>query len=215
MDDVALRVLWARGLGELTGVKPGEWVDHCYELLTEHPLNGDGAGDGRRSFPRDRAVPLTATSSGVSFPSEARRQNDDGLLGPCLSVFENKQGGRVAVSTYAPWEQLGRAAKRRQLLNVAAWLTAGQTPIRIDENVRVVPFVRRNKSGQKVAAVLLNSSFDETGPLKVRFRSLGKPLHLVGRKGLAALPSARGREETVVHVPSIPPWRTTVLVTGD
>ena len=47
-DSCALEVLWSRGLGEFTGVRPGKKVlGGAVETLTTHALNGRFPGDSR------------------------------------------------------------------------------------------------------------------------------------------------------------------------
>ena len=134
MDGEALAVLWARGLGELAGVRPGEHLPGgMAERLTMHPLNGAGAGDVREALvgPGDFTCNLIAVAEGVGDLAHLDYCNGiDG--GSCLSTYTNALGGRVVVSSYAPWQRLGRAAKRRQLLALADWLSGGRLPVLIE-----------------------------------------------------------------------------------
>ena len=56
--------------------------------------------------------------------------------GGCLSVYENALGGRVAVTSYAPWRRLGSLCKRSQLTELADWLSFNKMPVRIDALLR-------------------------------------------------------------------------------
>ncbi|MFO8012243.1 MAG: hypothetical protein R6X20_02945 [Phycisphaerae bacterium] len=212
MDAEALSVLHARGLGNLTGVRPGRALRHCYEHLTDHPLNGPGTGDGRRGFPDTRVVPLEPLSDRVAVLSEARHEFDARPVGPCLTAYENDAGGRVAVASYVPWEQLGRLAKRRQLLNLADWLTRRRTPVRIDACRRVAPFVRRSRDGRRMVVLLVNMSFDDTGPFTLRLRGRPGRVEALRRNGGSPLVARQEGAETCVEVPSIRSWDTLFLL---
>lgn len=212
MDQDALAVLWERGLGELTGVRPGENVAGCWERFTDHPLNGEYADDGRRVQPHSGAVLLQPVGDGVHDLAHAVGQADGEDRGICLSAFENGLGGRVAVATYEPWRRLGRVGKRRQLTALVDWLTRGDTPILIETTARVAPFVRREPHGEQVAVALLNASFDPTDPLKVRIRARLRQICLVRPEARLTLESELQGEETVVTVPSVDPWSVAVLL---
>ncbi|HOS95797.1 MAG TPA: hypothetical protein PLQ54_20990, partial [Armatimonadota bacterium] len=148
MDTATLEILSARGLGELTGVRVARRIDNgAMEQLTEDALNGGYAGqirDARIEFwgnAQGKADILEARADGVRVLANThdyfRRCH-----GPCLSVYENELGGRVAVMGYAPWMFLHSVSKRAQLLNIADWITGEGLPVRVEEPVALVPFVR-------------------------------------------------------------------------
>jgi len=214
MDGEALNVLWARGLGQLAGVRPGEPLPGgVAEKLTAHPLNGDGAGDLRDALvgPGDHTCALTPVAEGVG--DLAHLAFYDGTdRGCCLSTYTNDLGGRVVVSSYAPWQRLGRAAKRRQLLALADWLAGGRLPVILSQTARVAPLVRLGDDGKRVVALLLNMGFDPTGPLTLRLRAKPAEVSLNARGCPIALNAERQGDETVVRVPSIPAWQTALIV---
>ncbi len=212
MDDQALGVLWERGLGELAGVRPGCYVPACYERLTDHSLNGEWAGDGRRIYPSTGATTLEAARDEVLPLSRAVDQVADVDRGICLSACENELGGRVAVGTYVPWNQLGRAGKQHQLIALCDWLCRGRLPVVIEGTVRVAPFVRMAPDGKGVAVVLFNMSLDATGPLTLRLRACRDQVALVTPDGAQTLNVRVGERETFLEVPSIPAWQTAVLL---
>ena len=207
-------MLWDRGLGELTGVRPGPAQLHgLTEMFTSHPLNGDAAGDGRDALisPGDNVRSLAPLGADVQELAHLVRYNGADC-GCCLSLYENELGGRVAVSSYAPWHRLGRGAKRRQLLSVADWLARGRLPLLIKETVRVAPFVRLGADGGRVAVVLLNMSLDPTGPMTLHLRAQPQELCQVTAQGRKLLALHRQADEVVVQVPSLPAWHTAVLL---
>ena len=221
LDPFALDVLWECGLGELTGVKPGGDVQLGYgtlqrvavtERFTGHPLNGPDAGFVREAYTAipERPGTLVPVAEGVIDLSRLIR-HDGTDLGSCFTLYTNELGGRVAVSSYAPWNKIGLGPKRRQLIAVADWLSEGRLPVIIDETVRVAPFVRQSTDG-RVVAVLFNTSLDATGSLTLRLRASPSQVSLVSDEGLRPLATRESPGETVVEVPSIPPWSSITLV---
>lgn len=212
-DGVALQVLWERGVGELTGVRPGEhYGSSVTEHFTDHQFNCADRGDGRDALvgPGDNVCSLAPAAPGVESLSRLMRY--DGVdCGSCLSVFTNKLGGRVAVTSYAPWRCLGRGAKRRQLTALADWLSHGRLPVLIEQNARVAPFVRVAADGRRATLVLFNMALDPSGPLTVRLRAHPDKVRLLTAAGPVELSSHAVGGETRIEVPSIPAWHTAVL----
>jgi hypothetical protein len=137
---------------------------------------------------------------------------DGADCGFCFSTYTNALGGRVAVSTYAPWHRLGRGAKRHQVLAVADWLAREQLPLRIEQPVRAVPWVRQSSDGTHLAVVLLNSALDPSGPLTLRLRARPQSIALIAGGQSFPLDMQRLQGEVVVSVPSVPAWQTAVLL---
>ena len=94
---------------------------------------------------------------------------------------------------------------------MADWLSQGRLPAIIDETVRVAPFVRQSPDG-RVVAVLFNTSLETTGPLTLRLRAGPQQVFLISAEGFLPLVARVNEDETVVEVPSIPPWTTITLV---
>ena len=214
MDGAALRVLWTRGLGELTGVKPGtHFPNGVVERFTNHPLNGPYAGDGREALPGPADDVWSLAPVGKGVEELARLIRYDGAdMGACFTIYTNSLGGRVAVSTYSPWRRLGRGAKKRQLAAVADWLAGGRLPALIEQTARVAPWVRSSPDGRRVAVVLLNTSLDPTGGLTLRLRAQPARLSLVSGPRSEPLTLRRSPGEVRVEVPSIPAWHAAVLI---
>lgn len=224
MDAMALKVLWRRGLGKLTGVKVGQSFSSTVagsfpivftERFTDHPMNSDSAGDGRSANIGldDEVCSLEPIDDGVGDLAHLIRY--DGIdYGCCLSIYSNVLGGRVAVSSYVPWKQLGRGAKRRQLITIADWITGNQLPVVIEQTARVLPLVRRSNDWRRIVVVLFNTALDPTGPLKLRLRAHPDQVFLVSGNDRVPLPIDKDvyGNEVVVSVPSIPAWDTAVLI---
>jgi len=214
LDSTALAVLWARGLGELTGVRLGEPVrGGAYETLTAHALNGRFAGDSRDALMDSADNTRVLERIDPQAAELARLTGHDGRdHGCCLSVYENALGGRVAVSTYATWRRLGSLCKRSQLTAVADWLSRGKLPVVIDAFRRVAPFARMSSDGSRYAIVLLNSTLDTAEPFVLRVRASARNAALVTSAGPTALEVAPGEGEVRVGVPALGPWQTAVIL---
>lgn len=213
MDTAALEVLWKRSLGELAGVTAREVKALIVgERFTDHPLNGAYAADGRRAqeTSTDGVSALEATDPGIG--ELAYLVDLDGHNhGTCLSTYTNQLGGRVAVCGYYPWDQLGSAAKKHQLVALVDWLSGERLPFFIEGTVRVVPFVRRSGDGGEVLVTLLNSSLDPTGPLPLRLRGEFPQANLLTSEGNTVLSTTAANGETVVRLPPIPAWKTCMV----
>jgi hypothetical protein len=170
-------------------------------------------GDGRDALVglADRVCSLVPVTNQVGDLAHLVRY-DGADCGSCLSVYGNELGGRVAVSSYAPWHRLGHGAKRRQLLAVVDWVARGRLPVIIPQTVRVAPFVRMSADRQRAALVLLNMALDATGPFRLHVRASPRSVSLVSAQEIASLPVERGDDEIVVTIPSIPAWSMAVLL---
>jgi len=223
MDRPSLEVLWARGLGELTGVKIARTVTNgVKETLCADPLNGAGEGTDRFAYIEHMgsacgpAAVLEPRAQGVRVLAVMRTFFND-AYGPCMTAFENRQGGRVVVGTYAPWAYLGTAAKREQLLNVADWLARGQLPVRVGPPCRMVPLARLSPDRRWGVIVLLNAGSDPLADVELDLRvPADVPLRLIhpGRRRplrLEAKPAAGGLE-VLLH--NIAPWAVQAILVG-
>jgi hypothetical protein len=200
MDTAALEVLTERGLGEYAGVRIARRIDNgAMEQFTDDPLNGKHAGqirDARIEFwgdARGKADVLEPLGDGVRMLAELRDYSRR-PMGPCLSAYENRLGGRVVVMGYAQWMFLQSVPKRAQLQNVADWLTGGTLPVRVEEAVPLVPFARMPEDRSRAVVVLLNAGLDTLEKATVRIRL------------------ADG--ECTEVVTDLAPWTTRVLVVG-
>ena len=214
MDGFALEVLWVRGLGELTGVKPGErFPGGINECLTNHPLNGRYAGDCRDVLagPSDGVCSLVTVGEDVGDMAHLVRWNGNDV-GMCFSTYKNTLGGRVAVSTFGPWHRQGRSATRHRLLAVADWLTDGGLPVQIDQTVRTAPLVRMSPDGKRFALLVLNTGLDPTGPLTVRLRAQARQVSLIHEGKVTPLSANREGNALVVRLPSVPAWQKAIVL---
>jgi len=139
----------------LAGVRRGGHHGHVFERLTNHALNGRDAGEGRRTMHgADEAHALVPVVDGVHDLAHLVHQASGHDLGSCMCAYENDFGGRVVVSSYSPWNRLGRRPKCRQLAAVFDWLARGRMPMRPDAAGRAWPIVRSGPG--RTVVVLLN-----------------------------------------------------------
>lgn len=215
MDVESLQILWKRGLGPLTGVKPGKSYDNgVWERFTSHTLNGAYAGDGRDSrvsFWPAQAQELIPLSDATEELTELIGF-DFSQRGAALTIFENELRGRVVVMGYCPWSLINSSAKRWQLLELSDWASRKTVPVRIDRTLRLTPFVRTSADGKELLAVLLNTAYDPTGEFGLKLRGrFATVSHLSPEGKWIALPASIKNEETSVAISDLPPWQLTVI----
>ncbi len=214
LDSYALEVIWARGLGEFTGVRPGKkLLGGAVETLTGHPLNGRFSGDHRDALIESADNVCALELAAPEAAELARLTSYDGRdLGCCMSVYENALGGRVAVSSYVPWRRLGTLCKRSQLTELADWLGHKKLPVRMDAFRRIAPFVRMNAERTRYGIVLLNSTLDPAEPFDLRVRATARTAVLVTRDGAESLTVVPGEGEVCLTVPPLAAWQPAVIL---
>ena len=221
MDSTALQVLAERGLDQLTGVRLARRLDNgLIERFTDDELNGRAAGqirDARIEFwgdARGMGDVLEPVASGVRVLTNMEDYFHR-PQGPGMTAFENALGGRVVVMGYAPWIFLHSVGKRRQLQNLADWISRGAMPLRVDETVPLVSVVRMSADRTRGAAVLLNAGMDEIPEATVHIRLPVRHACLlaIGQEG-HVLEVQRGGTGGCVTLRSIPPWSVRVILLG-
>jgi len=217
MDTAALDVLTSRGLDHLAGVRVARRIDNgAMERFTGDPLNGPHTGEVR-----DARIEFWGDARGMADTLEPLGPNVRFLagiedyfrrpVGPCMTAYENELGGRVAVMGYAPWMFIHSTAKREQLLNVADWVTAKTLPVRIEETVPLIPFVRMSRDRERGMVVLLNAGLDRIPRATIELRTPRVPVHILTPKGMT-------RAETYLScltLRRIEPWSTVCLLLGE
>ncbi|HEY3332147.1 MAG TPA: hypothetical protein VGK19_19115 [Capsulimonadaceae bacterium] len=214
LDGAGAQIIYDRGLGDLVGVHIARSYDNgVFERYTDHKLNGpyaEDARDTRVSFWRAPADVLAIDELGVE-PLAHLIGYDRSDLGPCAATFTNRLGGRVVTLGYSPSTYLGSAAKRTQMLNVADWASSARLPVLIEPVIRVTPLVRASRDENRFAAVLLNTSYDETGSFTVRCRTGATSIYRATPTGPRELACRRVGNDLVVTIPQLAPWRYILL----
>lgn len=217
MDAEALQVLNSRGFSDLTGfeVVATASTDRI-ERLTDHPLNGEFAGrlrDNRQTFYRAVAYTLERTAQDADILSELVDYDND-VVGECaLGVFENRLGGRVAVSGYYPWTFMGNLSKNAQMKSVFNWLSRYTLPGYIDSFYNMNLWIRDRKDG-KVALALSNSSFDPANEVALMLQTEHDKLLIYDMAGKSTVIKSVGKEGPYQKfvIPHVDPWEVRLVV---
>ncbi len=221
MDTAALEVLNERGLGALTGVRLARRLDNgLRERFTNDALNGrfaDDVRDARIEFwgdARGLADELEPLAPAVRVLATLETYFGEPRLGPCMTIYENELGGRVAVAGYAPWLFVHSLPKRSQLQNVLDWLTRDRLPLRIDEAVPLIPVVRLAADRKRGAVVLLNAGLDPIPRATVHVRAPAAAVRLLTPSSSRRLQPQPESGGWVVTLGPLPAWSTAVLLIG-
>ncbi|KAE9090416.1 hypothetical protein PF010_g18589 [Phytophthora fragariae] len=224
MDGRTLEILTAKGLGTYCGAAIERTYDNgVTEILSSDPLNGDSAGeqrDVRTSMKKGLSYVLKPLSDKTRVLSRLVSYTKIDL-GPASTVFENEWGGRVAVQGYPPWQMIHSGFKRKQLLRIGEWLCGGSLPLFIDQSLRVVPFVKYSADESRWLILLLNASFDETGPFAVRLgfpEAAGREIYELRSDGTSvkhqegAAPTGEGLR--TLDVDNVGVWQSRIFYTA-
>ena len=217
MDVAALQNVCDMGLGEMTGVRPGDsFPVDAIELFTDHELNRPDLGrtrNCRQSFWPQEARTIKSAAPEVEVLSRLTdyRGSD---LGECLSVFENPQGGRVAVAGYYPWSMITNAPKVWQYRALIRWLSGDRLPAIVASPAKVVLWVREGANGRR-AVVIINASLDPQTALALWLRMPEGHVEHVPMEGVSRhisthATSASGYRE--VKVENVAPWSVHLLL---
>lgn len=216
LDGRALEALTERGLGAYCGAAVDKvYTNGVYEQLTADPLNNGYAGeirDARSAIWKGLCYSLRPLGGEVRVLSRLISFTKQDL-GPAATLYENELGGRVAVLGYFPWQHIHSSAKRAQTMRIGDWIGEGRLPVFIDRCLKVVPFVKYAEDGGGWLALLLNASFDDTGPFDVKLRypaTAGRLFELLPDGSSVPLPGATfaaGQAEITLAVDGIAGWK--------
>jgi len=220
MDSTALAVLETRGLGHLAGVHLArQYTNGAIERFTDDPLNGHYAGslrDARIEFwgdARGLGDTIEPISGSVHRLAEMESYYGKGL-GTCLTAYENELGGRVVVNGYAPWMFLHSKTKREQLANLADWISRDTLPVRIQQPVPLIPFVRLAADRRRGALVLLNTGLEPLQQIDIEVRTPAAGAVRISPCGTAPLTQVRQPRGWSSQLERIEPWETVVILFG-
>ncbi len=214
MDTAALSVLHERGLGHLAGVRAAGESIIAFERFAGDALNEGLEGTMRRATGWSRGDFLIPENEQVREISHLHHMSSGRRKGCCLSLLENRLGGRVAVSSYHPWGHVGMLAKVRQLTRLMDHLSNRRMPVRTDRPCRLMPMIRMNPEKTGFILSLFNNSFDDIRELPVTVRTACRRIRQVlpGReRKLPFRPTENGITFTVEH---IAPWGI-LFIAGD
>jgi len=216
IDIMALRVLIDRGLGDLTGVKiDASPHDTVMARMTMDPLNGPYKNALSWAFvPPGFESNVLVPIAGVRWLAQLE-DSVGKVIGPCMSAFENSQGGRVVVASYSPWWYLHFVSRRYQMLEIADWISDGKIPVKIVEPVRLTPYVRMNSEGTSGVIVLFNTGLSPIDVATVLIRARKKTsIRLLSVDKGPVMQLFDGAGGWGVRVRNLPAWSTVSLLLG-
>ena len=165
----------------------------------------------RRAEGWSRGTYLEIINDDVEVINNLHVMTTQELKGPCLTVFENKLGGRIAVSGYHPWRNVGMLKKVTQLTRLMNYLSAGEMPVIIEKPYRILPLMRTSRDGNRFVLSLFNNSFDEITNLPVQVKSGASEVVWLNPDSDAKLPVQKVNGKMNFTVRKIEPWSTIVL----
>ncbi|MGK7394669.1 MAG: hypothetical protein ACNS62_08850 [Candidatus Cyclobacteriaceae bacterium M3_2C_046] len=214
MDAQALDVLWQRGLGELAGVKHVDESVISVEVFSSHPLNQELTGTMRRAEGWSRGSFLEKVDEQVEAVNDLYEMSSHDHRGISLSLYENELGGRIAVSSYHPWRNVGMLAKVTQLSRLFHFLSRSKMPVKIDKPCRIMPLFRKNSQGGFVLS-LFNSSFDVYEDVPVVVKSYSDHLKLLTDEGEQNIIAKKQDDQLIFNVDRMAPWSVVILYSDD
>jgi len=219
MDAETLTALNRRGFGDLTGMAVDQTLPaDCIEEFTSHPMNGHLQGrqrDARQSFYHLPAYSLRLADP--SAQSLARLVDYAGRekAPSCLAVFENRLGGRVAVSGYFPWMFLHSYSKTAQMKSMMRWLSRDGLTAYVASFHKANVWAREPKPGE-LAVAIINSSFDPAQSMDVALRTPHQSARVFDMAGNQRSLQATRTDGPYQHfvLPTIEPWTMSLLICG-
>jgi len=211
LDTQALGVLWERGLGELTGVKQVNESSIAVEIFADHPLNQGMAGTMRRASGWSQGTYLEKANNKVQAINHLHVMSSQERKGISLSLFENELGGRIAVSSYYPWDGLGMLAKVTQMSRLMNYLSQDNMPVKLEQPFRVMPLIRSSSDQNRFVLSLFNNSLDAYENVPVSVRSDASQVKLITHDGERNIKLKKEGDRLKMHIEKIEPWSVVVL----
>jgi hypothetical protein len=214
-DGAAALLVQERGMGNLLGMRVGEWDRRdCFERFSDNPINGAAKGHSWAAVLRPvRPFIIDEVRSGGHVLGRYEDRNGR-KAGIAAAAAENERGGKVAVLGYDAWEHVASGAMRTRLLGAADWVSGGKLPVIIEEPAQVVAVPRVAPDGTLRSVFLLNASIDASPALTLRLRGVsGKNAGWLTPEQAESVIGLRvGPGEAVARVPPMPPWSVGVLI---
>ncbi|MEK6793899.1 MAG: hypothetical protein AABZ39_03930 [Spirochaetota bacterium] len=191
LDGGAAERLCRRGFGDLLGVhvdSPDGWKVH-YERLNADPLNGTAAGKKIHvtSLIRGSAFRISVRKDSVAELSRHYRipwylSPDETDVGPGLTLFTNRLGGRVAVYAAAlGFTPFMNELRRGQLITVLGWLERRPLPVVVVSDVDIYARhgILSEEAGGGELLYVFNMNMDSLPELRLRIG--GRPVSSIER----------------------------------
>ena len=208
LDGGAALAFCKRGLGGLLGVnaeQPSGW--RCsFELTGEHKLNGEAtgrtfsiaalaAGSAVKLSPDDSAIVLSELYS-IPFNGSA----DKTPAGAGLTLFENPEGGKVAVfaALLGPTPFLDDE-RRSQLVNIIEWLDERPIPVTVLSDTDVYALCGTESISGDTILAMFNLSLDTLDHIRLKTGGFSRISKLEPSGMWMPLEWHREKEETIIN----------------
>jgi hypothetical protein len=219
MDAETLIALNRRGFGELTGMTVERALpEDCVEEFTSHSLNGPfqrRQRDARQSFDHLPAYALRLADPAAQSLARLVDYSGREKAASSLAVFENRLGGRVAVSGYFAWSFLHSLSKTAQMKSVMRWLSHDRLSAYVASFHKANVWVREARPGE-LAVALINSSFDPASSMDVALLTTFESARMFDMKGNQQTIRAARSDGPYRHfvLPIVDPWTMRLLICG-
>jgi len=141
MDSAALDFFNERNFGDMLGFKTDKNIPiDAREAYTDHNLNEDiigGIRNCRQAFNQGDSFSLTATSEKSQKLAKLIDYHDNTLADCCQGLFENTDGGKIAIGGYYPFTWISDYYKSHQLKRLMVKLSNGRLPSYVESYCRI------------------------------------------------------------------------------
>ncbi len=218
-DGDAVKALETAGLSSMAGFKYQSRQDkNSVEYLSDDAINGEHAGTRRDCvqafWPNPCAVfsPIDDAARILGYRG-VRRLGDVEKNSPCMGLYENRQGGRFAAAGYSPWTYLQSRPKSEQIKRIFRWLSKDTLPAYVESYHKVHLWVR-DLGGGKMAAVLLNSSFDPAEKLSLLARASSGKVEVIAQDCSSKVVIKAGDDGVYSRfvLPVLPSWNMVIIL---
>lgn len=178
LDGKAAFILSQRGFGDLIGVEASinPEVTCLYEAITENRFAESLEGRLMYNF----AIAPAGKEGGTFYELQALDKTEVisnfttaglDILSPAMTVFENKLGGRVAVTAF-DLENNSSASimnyrKKELMRNIIEWLTGSPLPAFVESAPKTFCCVLNDKAGEFTLVAIFNLSSDQNNKLEL------------------------------------------------
>ncbi|MCE5198972.1 MAG: hypothetical protein ABFD54_10350 [Armatimonadota bacterium] len=215
MDGPALRRLNEMGMSALTGFDiAGVRNVDSIEVFTNDELNGKFAGwhrDTRPSFWAESAYILKPLDTACRTLSEVIDFTNTSF-GPIMGIYENRNGGRIAVAGYSPWRSMQTLAKTSQVKSLVRWLSKDTLPAWVASYHKTALWCRSDAQGKR-SMLLLNACLDSAQDIELRVLNSTdslRLLHVNGKSEVLEKKTTSG-PYSVFELPQLAPWEIVLL----
>jgi hypothetical protein len=211
MDGGAVARLQARGYGDsMRLTAQARALDVC-EVFTDDELNKNMVGHAWKLYFSDAGV-YNLYPSNEAARVIGRYQRVDGSAAEAASVLtETASGGRIAAFGFAGFTSEVSAARRRQLLLAADWVSQGRLPVFVETVSQVMVVPRVTMAGDLRSVVALNATIDTQQPVTLRLRGCREALEamewVTPKEKPVALAVRWEGKDALVTLPAIGPWQ--------